>query len=114
MALELSPPELRRILASRRWKGTLNGELVFTEQGQGLVAQLVRADGSRSTLQATAGPRGTVTLVLRQRIDNMTDTHTFYGALTADHRTLKGTLERVKRSGSNAYEAQGSWHVNAE
>jgi serine/threonine protein kinase len=114
MALDLSQPELRRILASRRWKGTLNGELVFTVQGEGLVAQLVRADGSRSTLQATTGPRGTVTLVLRQRVDNMTDTHTFYGALTADHRTLKGTHERVKRSGGNAYETQGSWHVNAQ
>lgn len=111
--MKVSRAQLRRILTGSRWKGTLNGELVFTAQGDVLLAQLVRPDGSSTALEASEGLHGTVTLVLRQRIDQTVDTHTFYGALTADHKTLKGTFERVRRAGTNSYETEGVWSVSA-
>jgi hypothetical protein len=113
IAMDLDRERLVRVLTGHHWRGSLNGKLVFTARGDGLSARLLRPDGSSSELQATAGARGTVTLVLRLVVDGITETHTFHGALTADHRTLQGSYEMVRQAGSNSYEDRGSWYVNA-
>ena len=89
------------------------GQLVFVARGERLDAQLVR-DGARLPVKASLGPRGTVTLVLVQTAAGVRTTYTFFGALSADHQTLAGTFEEVKKEGPHEYTTSGSWSVKPQ
>jgi serine/threonine protein kinase len=113
MAIDLDVASLVKELTAHRWRGTLNGELRFEGTAEMLRAWLVRRDGSKTPLLARPGPAGTISLVLRQRSGGVTTVHTFSGGMTADRRRLKGSFEKVERSGGQRYESSGHWQVSA-
>lgn len=114
MAIDLDVAQLVEILVAHRWRGSLNGELRFTGSSAAtLQGFLVRDDGRRLRLRVSPGPAGTISLVLRTREGAVAVEHRFSGGMTADRRSLKGSFEKVERSGGQRYDSGGQWYVRA-
>ena len=113
-AEELTEQQMIELLVSHSWKGSLQGELQFTRQDGQLKAQLIQKDTKFPFQSAELGAMSTMVLVWDFGSGDVERSSTFYGALSADHKTISGSFETVHRKGNNEYDERGNWYVKAQ
>jgi hypothetical protein len=113
LARELSAEEMSAILVASEWKGSLSGRLVFSRAPRGLAARIVTPEGASIEFDSVElGALATLTMFRMQKVQGVATRETFYGALSADRRTISGSHEKVYREGVHEQKLESSWQVS--
>jgi serine/threonine protein kinase len=113
LARELSAEEMSAILVASEWKGSLSGRLVFSRTPRGLAARIVTPEGASIEFDSVElGALATLTMFRMQKVQGVATRETFYGALSADRRTISGSHEKIYREGVHEQKLESRWQVS--